>query len=265
MNQDAFLVADLTTGRHGLGPEIATHEVGDRGTLLAVSDGAGEAGATASELALAAFFRILSILPDDLSAREQLRRASHHTAKYLYAHYRRHPEVESASATLTGMLVRGHAVYVAQIGDSRAYLLRGDRAEILTHDQTLLQALIDSGTIDPERYDSTPPDMLLQTLGTDPSVDATVTTAAIAEGDVLLVCSDGLSDVVTTAEMLDAVGTGADLDDACRRMVELALDRGAGDNLTIVLGRVDALASEISPDEAITWSLPNVFTAGPER
>ena len=89
------------------------------------------------------------MLPDELPAAERLERAAHYTAKYLYGHFRRRPEVQRAGATLTAVLVRDEVATIAQVGDSRAYLLRGDRAEQITRDQTLAQALIDSGAIEP--------------------------------------------------------------------------------------------------------------------
>src|SRR5689334_6855042 len=161
-NQDAFLVADLTAGRVGLGADVTSHAIGERGTLLAVSDGAGDAGETASELAVIAFHRLLSVLPADTPAVVRLARAAHHTAKYLYGHYRRHPEARRARATLTGVLLHRDSASIAQVGDSRAYLVRDGRIEQLTRDQTLAQALVDSGAIAPDDCGSNPPDMLLQ-------------------------------------------------------------------------------------------------------
>lgn len=257
-NQDAFLVADLTARREGLGPEVAAHALGARGTLLAVSDGTGEAGETASELTITAFHRLLDVLPDELAAEERLARAAHYTAKYLYGHFRRRPAARGVGATLTAVLVHGEVATIAQIGDSRAYLLRGDRAEQLTRDQTLAQELIDAGAIEAS---ARPPDLMLQALGSDPTVSAVVTTVDVRAGDMLLVCSDGLSNLVVPDEMVEAVRETADVDGACRRLVELALDRGAVDNLTVVLARVEALSRDLDPNKAVTWPLRNGFAS----
>jgi protein phosphatase len=258
-NQDAFFVADLTAERIGLAPGVTSHTVGERGTLLAVSDGGGEGGETASELAVIAFHRLLSVLPLEVSPEVRLGRAAHHTAKYLYGHYRRHPEAICPVATLTAVLVAGESAHVAQIGDSRAYLLRDGRAERLTRDQTLRQALVDAGSIGYGHSDSNPPDLLIHSLGPDPTVGAVVTTVELRAGDSIVVCSDGLSDLVDDDELLATVRRAAHPEEACRHLVELALDRGAPDNVTVVVGRVESIDLDASQDETATWKLPNVF------
>jgi serine/threonine protein phosphatase PrpC len=258
-NQDAFLVADLTAERVGLGADVTSHAIGERGTLLAVSDGAGDAGETASELALIAFHRLLSVLPADSPAEVRMARAAHHTAKYLYGHYRRHPESRRARATLTAVLLHHDSACIAQVGDSRAYLVRDGRIEQLTRDQTLAQALLDSGAISPDDCASNPPDMLLQSLGGDPTVRAVVTTVDLRAGDAVLVCSDGLSNVVDADELLGAIGGAAAPAEACVQLVELALSRVARDNVTAVVARVESSGHDVAPDEAVTWTFPNVF------
>jgi len=256
-NQDAFLAADLTVGRTGLGPEMTTHAIGVRGSLLAVSDGAGEVGDEASELAVTALHRILSVMPDDVLPDEQLRRATHHAAKYLYTHFKRRAQIGRGSATLTAVLIRDGAAYVAQIGDSRAYLLRDGEMRQITRDQTLMQALVDSGTLTATA--ARPPDMMLQSLGSDPSVRAVVTRVDVRAGDVFLLCTDGVSDTVDPAAMRATVAS-LDLADACQAIAELAVSDETGDNATVLLARVDS-AAYVDDDDVITWTMADSTTS----
>lgn len=257
-NQDAFLVANLTSGETGLHPQMASHPIGERGSLLAVSDGTGEAGELASEMAVAAFHRLLAVTPSDLPIAEQLHRAAQCTAKYLYSYFRRRPEMRTVGATLTAALVRGNTAYIAHIGDSRAYLVRGNRIRQITRDQTLAQALIDSGAIEPDRTDARPPEMMLQSLGPDPTVHAVLTAIDLLPGDMLLLCTDGLSNALGADELLRAVYDAPLCGDACRLLVERAIASGGTDNTTVVLAYVDAIAHDVADDAAVTWTLPAI-------
>jgi protein phosphatase len=254
-NQDAFLVADLTRGRVGLGPEMTTHAVGDRGSLLAVSDGMGAAGDAAAELVLNTFHRVLGVIPPEMGPSDRLHRAIRHTARHVWDLLRCQPDLDAPSATITAVLVCERDAWVLQIGDSRAYLLRGDRIEQVTKDQTLAEALLDSGAIQPN---SRPPDMLLQTLGHMPTVQPVVTRVELHEGDLLLVCSDGLSNALGAEDLLRIAGSTVDTAAACRHLVDAARER-SGDNVTVVLARVDAVAHDLDPDEAVTWTMPAVL------
>lgn len=254
-NQDAFLVADLTGGRMGLGPEMTTHAVGERGSMLAVSDGMGDAGDAAAELVLNTFHRVLGVIPSEMGPSDRLHRAIRHTARHVWDVLRDRPDLSAPSATITSVLVCERDAWVLQVGDSRAYLLRGDRIEQVTKDQTLAEALIDSGAIQPH---SRPPDMLLQTLGHLPTVQPVITRVDLHEGDLLLVCSDGLSNALGAEELLGIAGSTADTADACRQLVDAARER-SGDNVTVVLARVDAVAHDLDPDETVTWTLPAVL------
>jgi serine/threonine protein phosphatase PrpC len=261
-NQDAFLVADLSAGRIGLSPEVATHALGERGSLLVVSDGAGDDGEAASELAVTAFHRILGVVPDTVPPVERLARVAHYTAEYLYKYFLRRPVASDGGATMTAALVLGGVAYVAHVGDSRAYLLRDGVVRQITKDQTLSQALVDSGAIAADRSTSRPPHMLLQTLGRDPRVRADLTTVDLREGDTLLLCTDGLSNVVEPDEMLAATREHRDPALACRILVDLAAARG-GENATVVIAHLDGMPRDLAEDEAVTWTMPEPGSAGP--
>ena len=150
------------------------------------------------------------------------------------------------TATVAGLL-HDH-VYVAQVGDSRAYLVRGPRAYQLTRDQSLVQRLVELGELTEEEAEtSSRRNILLQALGPSPAVDVDLTSQQVQRGDVLVLCSDGLSAAVSTAEIAEIVGREPRVADACESLIALANERGGRDNITAVLARLDGegLRSEV--------------------
>jgi protein phosphatase len=141
------------------------------------------------------------------------------------------------TATLAGLL--GSMVFFAQVGDSRGYLIRHGALARLTRDQSLVQDLIDSGIVDEEGAKNIRDNRILQALGTAPSVQPEMTYHELRRGDVLLLCSDGLSRVVDDAEILSVVGHAADCLETCERLIALANARGGPDNITVLVARLD--------------------------
>lgn len=143
------------------------------------------------------------------------------------------------TATLAG--IRGGTVHVAQVGDSRAYLVRDGVAERLTRDQSLVQELVDRGEMTPEEAERSPRrHVLLQALGTEFSADVALTRHPLRAGDHLLLCSDGLTGVVGDAEIASVVSQAAGPRAACDELAALADDRGGPDNITVVVARIEA-------------------------
>jgi protein phosphatase len=141
------------------------------------------------------------------------------------------------TATLAGLL--GGNVYVAQVGDSRAYLARGGELTRLTRDQSLVQDMIDMGILSEEEAQSVPSNQILQALGVAPTVEPAVTYHELRRGDLLLLCSDGLSGVVSDAELRGAVADATECAAICDRLVALANERGGPDNITVIAARID--------------------------
>ena len=242
-NQDTFLIADLSTGATGLVPEVREHRVGGRGSLIAVSDGtgAGDAGEIASALVLESLYRSLATDRACDCPVEHLRNAVRMTGARVWRHGQRHSQLRGFGATLTAVLVCSGAAHVAHVGDSRAYLLRGDRARLLTRDHTLAQALADSGGASPTTgREAVPPHVLLHSFGPRPVVEFELATVEIVPGDRLLVCSDGLTNKVAPIEIIRVASEEPDLGNVCRRLVEMANARGGEDNITVVLAGVGA-------------------------
>jgi protein phosphatase len=256
-NEDAFLVTDLTAGDAATGAEANTHAVGERGSLLVVSDGMGgaAAGEIASELAVTTIRESLMESPSDIDVPLRLRIATEVANERIWNHSQENPDLSGMGATVTAVLVHGPVIYIAQVGDSRAYLIRGSQIKQLTKDQSLAQMLIDSGAILPEQAASVPQNVIMQALGTQPTVKVAMTTVQLCRDDFLLLCSDGLSNKIEPREMKQSVEQKEDLPSACRWLIETANQRGGEDNITVVIARFDGEAlGSASEVKSITGS-----------
>ena len=260
-NEDAFLVADLTTGNVGLGPDMSVHRVGERGSLMVVSDGMGGAvaGEIASELAVTTIRESLMEMPLDLNISERLKMATEIANERIWNHAQENPELTGMGATLTAVLVQTNIAYIAQVGDSRAYLIRGEQIKQLTKDQSLAQMLVDSGAIKPDQIASVPQNVIMQALGTQPSVKVALTAVELFRNDCLLICSDGLSNKISAEEMRQMTTESENLTVACRRLVEIANERGGEDNITVITARFDGEALHATTESSsITGSFVTI-------
>jgi protein phosphatase len=153
----------------------------------------------------------------------------------IYAYAREHPEVRGMGTTVTAAGVNGDDLYLAQIGDSRAYLVRNGEAIQLTKDQSLMQRLVDAGELTEEEAEqSERRNIILQALGPDPRVKVDLTHQTLRRGDTLIICSDGLSGLVRREEFRDMVADHPELSDLCAGLIDLANERGGPDNITVV-------------------------------
>jgi PPM family protein phosphatase len=241
-NEDAFLVADLTAGRTGLGPEVCAHQVGDRGTLLLVSDGMGgaEAGEVASALVAKHMNEALATAPLALKPEEAVRAAVERTNEAVWREAANARSRRGMGATLAATVVRNTTAYITWVGDSRVYLMRGGRMRQLTRDQSMVETMVEAGAITREQAERHPQrNMILQAMGARPEVVVPIERIELRRGDMLVLCSDGLSGKLAAEEMRDCILSTGTLEQACRRMVELAIYRGGEDNITVVLGELD--------------------------
>jgi protein phosphatase len=154
-NEDTFLVADLSGGTPSLHPEVRDHEVGPRGSLFMVADGMGgaAAGELASAMAADIIYRHLSTAwagDPEVSATRfayRMKEAVELANQQIYGYAREHPDVRGMGTTVTAAGIFGDELYVAQIGDSRGYLIRNGMTFQLTRDQSLTQRLVDAGEL----------------------------------------------------------------------------------------------------------------------
>jgi PPM family protein phosphatase len=257
-NEDAFLVADLTTGTVGLGPETSTHQIGERGSLMVVSDGMGgaAAGEVASELAVTTIRETLMADQFDGDTAARLRIATEAANDRIWNESQANPELNGMGATVTAVIAQQGLAYIAQVGDSRAYLMRGRQIKQLTKDQSFAQMLIDAGAIQPEQAASIPQNVIMQALGTQPNVKVAMTTVSLLRNDCLLLCSDGLSNKLGPSELKQMVEQAPDLKAACRSLIDIANERGGEDNITVVLARFDGEDMQTASEmQTITASL----------
>lgn len=241
-NEDAFVVADLTGGSALHEPRVASRlEVGDRGVLLAVSDGLGghAAGEVASALVVESLRRSMSrSIPEDPRRVDALVEDAALRANRAVWQASHEPGRERMGATLTALFVHGPFAHIAEVGDSRAYLLRGGTIQQVTRDQSYVQLLIDSGVSPRDALRSPFSSVVLQAMGTRPDVKVALGRLALRQRDCLIVCSDGLSNKVGAEEMRWAVLRSPQLDDACAAMIDLAKQRGGDDNITVIVAGV---------------------------
>ena len=247
-NEDTFLVADLSTGNASLQPEIRDHVVGPKGTLFMVADGMGgaAAGEVASAMAADVIFTHLkeTWLQDTESTPQRfafrLKEAVERANAKIHQHSKEHPEVRGMGTTVTAVAVLGNELYLAQVGDSRAYLIRDGGAIQLTKDQSLMQRLVEAGELTEEEAEqSERRNIILQALGPEPRVKVDLTYQPLSLGDTIVLCSDGLSGQVKKDEIAELVVKNPDLMMLCAKLIETANSRGGPDNITAVVARFE--------------------------
>ncbi len=245
-NEDSFLVANLTTRQASLQPEVRVHELGRRGSLFMVADGMGgaAAGELASEMATETVFNhMVEAWGNDPEVTEQrfawrLKEAVEIANSRIHEYARTHPENKGMGTTTTATGCFAGALYVTQVGDSRAYLIRLGKIVQITKDQSLVQRLIDAGEMtEEEAAVSERRNIILFALGPDPTVKVDLTRQELRRGDVLIMCSDGLSGLVKSEDMLRIVTGATDLVTACKELIDLANERGGPDNITCIVAR----------------------------
>ena len=217
-------------------------ELARRGLLLAVADGMG--GSKGGEVA--SRITIETLLHDYRSASgtdvaDNLRAAVTAANQVVYREGLAHPDLTGMGTTCTAAVLRGRELTLAHVGDSRAYLVRGGRARQLTHDHSLVGQMVRNRQITAEQARTDPRrNVVTRSVGIDADleVDAGRLDEPLGHGDVVVLCTDGLHGVVRDDELGGTV-SGHDLPGACDRLVALARERGAPDNLTIILARVE--------------------------
>lgn len=224
--------------------------------LFAVADGMGgaKAGEVASGLAAAA----LKEGPRDGSTAEE--RVSSLIQEANRRVFRRATEDRDASGmgtTMTVALVDGDRVVFGHVGDSRAYLIRSETIEQLTDDHSLVAELVRSGRLSPEEAESHPQrSVITRAVGTEPDVDVDTFAVEPAEGDLFLICSDGLTDMVDDRTIIQAIERHrGNLDNAAKALVGAANRGGGEDNITVVFFQVDG----DSPDDTAVIQQPAVI------
>lgn len=213
--------------------------------IAALCDGMGgaKAGGLASSLSNKTFvskvFEALVSSPaKQHDFRKLLKTACADTNGVTYEYSRFSEEFHGMGTTLVGGVIKqdGHG-YIINVGDSRAYLISPKKGKIrqITRDHSLVEELVRFGAITPEEAREHPQrNIITRALGTEAKVDCDYFEFRLAPGELLLLCSDGLSNTMSDGEMLEQAKTFGEPEELCRRLMELALERGARDNVTVV-------------------------------
>ncbi len=220
--------------------------------LFAVADGMGgaRAGEVASRIAAEAFGdeRDSSATPE-----QQLAQVARAANRRIYELALRDEAHRGMGTTLTATLVDSDAVSIGHVGDSRAYRLRDGRLEQLTQDHSLVAELERSGQLTPEAAEHHPQrSIITRALGPEPEVDVDTHTHPARAGDVYVLCSDGLTGMISDADLASIVRSAPTLDEAAAALVRAANQSGGKDNITVVLFRLgeDGDGSALDPPTA---------------
>jgi serine/threonine protein phosphatase PrpC len=247
-NEDSFVVADLNSNIASLQPAVRAHKSGPKGTLFMVADGMGgaAAGEIASQMATDIVLRELrdNWLSADRPSPELfarcLKRATQSANQQIHSYATSHQEYRGmgTTATIAGFL--DGVLYLCQVGDSRGYLYRNGTVKQITKDQSLMQKLIEAGELtEEEAAQSERRNIILQALGPEATIKVDLTYQPISRGDILLLCSDGLSGQITKDDIKNVLGDEKDLVVACKKLIDIANENGGPDNITVILSRFE--------------------------
>jgi len=243
-NEDNYVICNLTTGEVGRTPPLCSYTLGERGSLFMVADGMGgeASGEVASQICV---LTVPKRLYENLESLGQvsetnfvllLRESIEYANQIIHQKAQSSPLYRGMGTTATAAALFGPYLFVGQVGDSRAYLIRQQELTQLTRDQTFLNYLKEIGVevpADPET--DSRKSILTQAVGSSESVNVKVTYTKIRQGDNLLLCSDGLYNMVPATKILASVKGSEPLADKCKSLIAQANANGGNDNVTVVM------------------------------
>lgn len=243
-NQDTFVIADLRSGDLTNPCRRTELPLSARGILLLVCDGMGgaAAGDLAARIAAEAMKQQLIGAGPTVAEHpdESLKSAVVEANGAILAEAKAHPAARGMGTTCTAAIVLPDRLSVAQVGDSRAYLLRDGRLQRLTRDQTMADQLVDAGELRPEQIATYPyRHILVQAVGTQSTIEAITSEARLQRGDRILLCSDGLHGPVSDDEIARILGAPTDINRVANGLIQAALAAGGPDNVTVVVADCD--------------------------
>ena len=274
-NEDNFLVLDLSseqtwTGSDGAIPpeKLTRFNLGNKGLVLVVSDGMGGAlaGDVASRMAVDSVREMLigaageEACDPTIDLVECLKNATVYANLAIHLRSQEDSRCAGMGATFTGAAVRGDALDLVQVGDSRGYVIRKDQIRLATKDQSLVQQLVDVGQISESEAETHMfRNVILQALGAQSEIAPVTGKIRLRQGDLVLLCSDGLSGKLRADDIQNIVaGSNGDLAKACDGLIDEANNRGGEDNITVVLARFIGDDLEEPSNDRITIELPQL-------
>jgi len=239
--------------------------------LLVLADGMGgyNAGEVASGIAVKTITNLVreGLAREDLASIDRgtgltrpsivLRDAITRANKIIYQTARSQAECEGMGTTVVAALFYDNRISIAHVGDSRLYRQRGSEIAQVTMDHSLLQELVDRGFYSPEEAQrAANKNYVTRALGVEPQVEVEVQEHPVDKGDIFILCSDGLSDMVEDEDIRLTISTfGANLDTVAKQLIQLANENGGRDNVSVVLAQaVDSFpASRGVMDKLLGW------------
>ncbi|HEV8371284.1 MAG TPA: PP2C family serine/threonine-protein phosphatase [Pyrinomonadaceae bacterium] len=272
-NEDNFLVLDLSTeqtwtGTDGAAPpeKLRRFDLGAKGLVLVVSDGMGGAlaGDVASRMAVDSVREMLigsggeDACDPSIDLVECLKNATVYANLAIHLRSQEDSRCAGMGATFTGAAVKGDTLDLVQVGDSRGYVIRKNQIRLATKDQSLVQQLVDVGQIsETEAETHMFRNVILQALGAQSEIAPVTGKIRLRQGDLVLLCSDGLSGKLRAEDIQQiVVSSNGNLASACDNLIEEANNRGGEDNITVVLARFLGDELQEPSTERITIELP---------
>lgn len=234
-----MLAALSTPGRRGNNEDAFIVRKIDGIHLLAVADGVGGnvAGEVASRIAVSTLGETAeSLLPTGASCEYVLKEGYSRAHRQILEDSMQNPEHRGMATTLVSALIHENNVTVANLGDSRAYLLGRRETKQITRDHSLVQEMVDRGVLSPEEAFGHPEgNIITRALGATENTTPDISRVTIAQGEALLLCTDGLSDTLRNAEMRRIVMGAENPEKAATTLIRTALAEGAQDNITVII------------------------------
>jgi PPM family protein phosphatase len=261
MLRAAETIQRTDTGRQRRGNEDASYA---RAPLFVVADGMGgaQAGEVASQIAVETFQQGL---PDTGAPEERLVSRIREANERIHALSQTERERHGMGTTLTAAYLDDAQVTIAHVGDSRAYMFRDDELRRLTKDHTLVGALVEEGRLTEEEAEQHPQrSIITRALGPEASVQIDTWTYPARSGDVLLLCSDGLTSMISEKRIAEILRDASNLSLAADRLIREANEAGGRDNITVVLSRLEDVGADGEVDAPTMAGAPGVEHPPPQ-
>jgi len=221
--------------------------INDQLAFAIVADGMGghQAGDVASQVAVEAFQRVLQQHVDIVNwsaedAKRLMRIAIRQANDEIYSLAKHMTQYHNMGTTIVAALIINQLVVIGHVGDSRAYRINNEQLELLTEDHSLVNALVKSGQLTAEEAEHHPrKNVLTRAIGTEDDIDVDIRILEWKKQDILLLCSDGLSNRVNEEQLHQTVASLDPLEQRADQLIELALQAGGDDNITLILCDMD--------------------------
>ena len=230
IDEDSILAADLSFG---------VNSESSKFLLLAVADGMGghAKGEEASKIALNAIARaVIPELSNDTPFTELLEKGIQNANQDILDYTAKHPESSGMGTTSVCAVVKGNEVHLANVGDSRAYVISDDEIRPVTKDHSYVQALVDEGKItQAEAREHPKKNIITKAVGISPSIEADKSILTLGSDESLLLCCDGVIAHLTDEDIHKIINDSPDPQSACQKIVDTANERGGSDNISLII------------------------------